>query len=418
MHIVRIKSDGLLRHGSIMVASGLSVGVLNYLYQLSMSVILTPAEYGTLFSLTSLFNMVILFSRTFQISVAKFTSKFKVEEKWGRINYLWRHSLKHTLLLGSGIFLASALFSPVLSGFLNIDNYWYVPILFSSLTLAFALPVNQGMLQGLERFLHLGFANALLALLRLAIGVVLVYLGFGLYGGLIAYPIAYIVIFIITLSLVRDIGGIVSEKFEASALTSYTGLTFLAIFSFATLTNMDIVLVKHFLSAEDAGSYAAISVLGKIALFAPAGIGIAMFPKTSGFFETGVKTGPILRKALVSVLLIAGSVVIVYWLFSGFIVNYLYGDKYPLVTSNLVKYGLAMALFAVSYLLMNYLLSLNQTRAAYCFLGGMLLELGLIFFLHSGVAQVVNMMLISGAFCLTLVLLCYAIVRHGLSKRR
>ena len=72
-----------------------------------------------------------------------------------------------------------------------------------------------------------------------------------------------------------------------------------------------------------------------------------------------------------------------------------------------------MGLFAVSFLLLNYLLSLNQTKIAYFFLGAMPLELVLIAFFHSGIAQIVNMMLISGAFCLTLTLLFYARVRHS-----
>ena len=51
--------------------------------------------------------------------------------------------------------------------------------------------------------------------------------------------------------------------------------------------SLDIILAKRFFSAEDAGKYAVISMLGKMIFFGTAAIGKAMFPFTSENYESG-----------------------------------------------------------------------------------------------------------------------------------
>ncbi len=392
----RAKADDLTRHSTIMVAFGLAAGAFNYLYQLAMGMLLTPAQYGILFSLTSLLTITMIMSQAFQTSITKFTAKFNAQNNPGGVSYLWKFSLRRTILLGSVLFLILTGLTPLISGFLNIDNGWYLVVPFSSLILAFALPVNWGVLQGLQRFLPLGFSAALWALLKLFLAILLVYLGLEIYGGLIAFPLAYFIVFLVTLLSLKDLARGGNQKSELGGLFSYTGLTFLAIFSFAVLTNIDVILAKHYLSPESMGNYSAISVLGRIVLYAPAGVAVAMFPKTSGLFEVGGKTRFLLRKAAIYTLLIGGGVAIVYLLCPHFIVGSLFGDKYPLATPFLFKYGLAMFFFALSFLVVNYSLSLNQAKIAYPLLVVIILELGLISLFHSSITQIVNVVLLCG----------------------
>lgn len=396
----RLKSDEMARHGSMMAAFVFLGGLFSYLYQLVMGRMLSAAEYGTLFSLTSLFMIFMVFSQTIQTSIAKFTSTFKVENRPGRIKYLWKTAFMQTLLFGLALFVILVLLSPLISSFLNIDNNWHCVIVFSSFLLAFAIPANCGVLQGQQRFFSLGVSTLLLSLLRLSLGALLVYLGFGLYGGLLGVPLAVFVVFFVTLFFLRGLARGSNEKVEVGGLFSYAGLTLLAIGCFTILTNMDVVLAKHYLDSENAGNYSSIAVLGRIALIAPMGIAMAMFPKTSVLFQTGRSYRPILLKAMLFTILIAGAVVVVYWLFPDFVVNALFGDKYPMATDHILKYGAAMFLFAISFLLMNLLLSLNKTKVAYCLLGTALFQLGLIVLFHSNIAQLVNIMLISAALCL------------------
>ncbi len=396
----RVITDDVARDSTIMAVFTLLAGLFNFLYQLSMGMMLTPVQYGTLVSFLSIFAMISLFSQAIQISVTKFTSKFKTQHKLGGINYLRKFSLQRMLLLGAVLFILVALFTPIISRFLKVDNYWYCLLFSTSLILVFAIPVNCGILQGLQKFVPLGISTALIGFLKLSIGALLVYVGWGVYGGLVCLILAVVVVLGLTRYFLRDVASAGNESVALSGLFSYTGLVIVAVVSFGVLTNIDVILVKHYLSPESAGNYAVISVLGRIALFAPLGVALAIFPKTSDLFETSGGNRAVLQKAIFLTVLLVGGVVVIFWLASNFIINLLFSDKYPLVAPYLFRYTLAMALFAFSFLMMNYFLSLNQTKVAYSFLGVVVAQVILLAFFHNNINEVVNVMLGCGALSL------------------
>lgn len=408
-------ADDMTRHGTLMVAFGLIGAFLSYMYQLAMGWLLTPEEYGIVISLLALLVIVSVLSLTIDTTVTKFVSKESAGNKLGRVNYLWKFFLKRTFLLGLAIFVVLALLSPLISRLLNIGNNWYPIILFFSLVLTFALCANYATLRGLQRFLLLGISGTLGAFLKLAIAVGLVYMGFRVSGALLSLALAAVIAFLVSTYFLRDLAAVGNEKVEVRGVHSYTGLAFLALLAVAMLTNVDVIFAKQYLSAVDAGNYSAISVMGKLAFFIPGGIAVAMFPKTSQLFEVGGVHRLVLRKAILLTLPLAGVVVIIYWLFPQFVVNILFLGKYPAAIPYLFKYGLAMAFFAVSSLLMFYFLSLNRTRVAYPLIGAVLLQLCLIILFHSSIGQIVNIMLICGASCLVLILPFYLKVRNDLS---
>src|SRR4030042_2776239 len=148
----RLRTDDMLRHGIMLTFFMLLADLFGYLYQLFLGRLLTVEEYGTLFSIASLFTIIFLVSSEFlQTSVAKFTSKFKAENALGKVNYLYHYSIKRTLLFGIALLVILTLLTPVISHFLRIDNNWYIIILILSLPLAFVVPIIFGILQGLQR---------------------------------------------------------------------------------------------------------------------------------------------------------------------------------------------------------------------------------------------------------------------------
>jgi len=261
----RLKADDLARDSLIMVTAGFASGLFSYLYQLSMGILLTPEDYGALFSLTSLLVIVCVFTRAVTLTVAKLTSKFKAEGRPGAINYIWHSSLKRGLLVGVLSFALLAGLSPLLSLLLNIDSYVYPMILFASLIFAFSLSGNWGIMQGTQRFRSFGSSQVLWAFLKPAFAVPFVYFGFGVAGGLAALPLSFAVVFILTFFLLHNLSQAGKERVELGGFRAYAGFTILAMFGITALTNLDVVLAKHYLAPADAGCYSAVSVLGMIA---------------------------------------------------------------------------------------------------------------------------------------------------------
>jgi O-antigen/teichoic acid export membrane protein len=388
--------QGLAKHSVLMVFSTLLASFFNYLYQLLMGRLLSREDYGILYSLLSLLYIVNVGSGAIQTSIARYTSKLKVHEKYGKLRYLWEFSTGRTLLLGFVSFLVLSLLSPFISQFLNINNIWYVIFLAFFLIFGFTVSVNLGLLMGLQRFTAFGASNNLWAFLKLSIGVFLVLVGFGIYGGLLSLAIANIIVFFMTFIFIKNLIKNKAEKFELHEIYSYSGLALLAIFSFTLMTYIDVILAKHYLDPRLAGDYAALAVLGKIIFFVSSGIALAMFPKTSESFEKNKGHFSILLKALLYTALIAGFVTLLFLLFPKIIEEFMFGGKYPTIVSYMFEYGVAMFLFSIISLLINYSLSIHKTNVAYLVFFALLIEISLLLLFHSNISDITNSMLVSG----------------------
>ncbi len=410
----RLQNDDMTRHSVLMVIFSVLAGFFTYLYQLLMGILLEPQQYGILFSLTSLLVMIIMvFSQAFSTTVAKFASGVRADGKSGHVQYLRHFFLRKGLLIGIVTFVLLTALSPLISRFLGIINPFYTLILFSSTLIVFVFAANQGILGGLQRFLLLGATMALQSFLHMAIGVLLVYLGFGIYGGLAAYSLSYLIVLPLSFLLLRKLLGTGREPVAISGVNAYAGHVLLSILAITVLTNIDAVLAKHYLTAVDASNYAAISVMGRIALYVPMGISAAMFPKTALLFESGGDHLRVFWKAIFLTLFLSGSVLLVYTLFSQVITGFLFGGKYPLLSEYLVTYSLAMAVFGFCTLNMRYLLSINRTGVSYALLMVMILQIALIAFFHDSISQMVDIMLISSFVCLASLLVFHLKRRRG-----
>jgi O-antigen/teichoic acid export membrane protein len=402
-------SEHIARHSLLMIIVGLAAGLSAYLYQLAMGILLTPPEYATLLSLTSLLLVVSVFGETITLTVAKQTSKLKSQGRLGAVNHIRHRLLKWTFVIGILTFLLVAAFSPLLTGFLKSDSDLYSILLFSSLALAFPLSSDWGVMQGLQAFFPLAAARVVWALARPALAVLLVYIGLGLSGGLAAVPLSYAVAFVVTVLALRGLSRAGRDTVETEGAGVYAGYTILALFSITMLANIDVVMAKHYLSPDEAGSYSAISVLGRICFYAPMGIALAMFPKTSDSFESKGSHRTLFKKAALLAVLIVAPLCLAYAVFPGTIVHFLFSDKYPSVAPNIFIYGLGMSFLSLSYLTMTYFLSIGKTRVAYPLVVSTIFQMVLITLFHSSIEDLVRALVISGAVCLALVLALFLI---------
>ncbi len=407
----KLAGDDMVRHGTMMVAFTGIGSLLNYLYQLAMGWLLSPEEYGILISLLSLLVIVSVFSSAVDTTVTKFVSMEYAHNSFGRVNYLWKFFLKRTLLLSSGLFVVLALLGPMISSFLNLGSNWYVWILLVSLVPAFCMSANFGVLRGLERFLHLGMSGTLWAFLKLGIAIFLVYMGLRAGGAILSLALASLIVFSVSIWFLRDVFKAGNESFKVSGVRQYAGLAFLAVLALTALTNMDVIFAKHYLSQVDAGNYSAISVMGKIIFYMSGGVAVVMFPKTSRLSEQGGHQEVFRKSAFLTVLLVGGPI-LVYWLFPNLIINVLFLGKYQSARPYLFTYALAMALFAISNLLVYYLLSLNKAKIAYFLTAAALAEICLIILFHSSILQIVNVVLFAGVASVTLSVAFYLGVKR------
>ena len=380
----------------IFIATTLS-NIGGYLFHVYMGRHLSPADYGILYTLLALLMIVSVPAGTIQTVITKYTSHFRAHSQYGKIRFLFLHSLKKLSLyggIGSLIFLA---FSGHIARFEQIPSR--LPVVIVGFILLFSTigPVAGGIVQGLQRFNYLGWSMILGVLLRLTSGILLVTIGLGVNGALFASIVGILFgLFIISLPLHSLFQEKTNERVDFKEIYRYSAPVILALSCFMILTNVDAVLVKHFFSPHEAGNYSAAALVGRIILFLPMAIVIVMFPKASELYAQKKDSFFILKKSLIYVGLLAGGATLIFFLFPRFPLWLLYGNRFQASTPLVGKFALAMTFFGLVNILFFYQLSIH--RFGFLYLAGAftLLQIIAITLFHNALSQVVWILVING----------------------
>jgi O-antigen/teichoic acid export membrane protein len=229
----RVTYDGL-----IIVAATFISNLGSYLYQLVMGIMLSPASYGIFSSLIALLAMILLLPNAITTITAKYVSAYKSREAYGNIRNAWRKFLLMGLLLGAGLFLVMLALTPLVTRLLHLENGYYSVIIFSSFIFCCVVAVNQGVLQGLNKFVGLGITRALGGVFKVLLGALFVWLGWNVGGALWAMPLSFALVLVISYPFLRHMRRYPSEKSRLNGLASYSGLSFLGSFCLTTMTRI------------------------------------------------------------------------------------------------------------------------------------------------------------------------------------
>ena len=130
-------------------------------------------------------------------------------------------------------------------------------------------------------------------------------------------------------------------------MLSYSWPTLLASILLAVSINLDIILVKHYFPAEEAGLYAAVSTIGKIILYATGPIVSVMFPMISEQTAKKEKHYKIFLLSLTMTLVGALIILGIYVIAPGKVISILYGGTYASLYYLLPQVGVAVLFYAL-----------------------------------------------------------------------
>jgi len=380
----------------IFVASTLS-NISAYLFHVYMGRHLSPADYGILYTLLALLMMVSVPGTTIQTVITKYASHFKAHNQYGKIRFLFFHFLKKLSLYGGIGFLIFIAFSGHIARFQQIPTRTPVIIVGFILLSGVVSPVAGGIVLGLQRFNYLGWSMILGMFLRLISGIILVMIGFGVNGALSASIIGmFFALFIISWPIRSLFQEKANERVDFKEIYRYSAPVILTLLCFMILTNVDVVLVKHFFSPLEAGNYSAAALVGRIILFLPFSIVIVMFPKASELYAQEKDSSLILKKSLLYVGLLAGGATLAFFLFPRLPLFLLWGNRFQASTPLVGKFALAMTLFGLVNILFFYQLSIHRFRFLYLAGAFTLLQIIAITLFHNTLSQVVWILLANG----------------------
>jgi len=390
MKLIKKIFSSELGRGALVLLILVSFGnILSYLFQFSMAWMLGPADYSILATITSIIAIFGIPILSLQVIIAKHTTKLKVSEKIGSIKGMFKNL---TMKMSIVSFISFALF-------LFISYFWlvkYLKIAFPLLVLtgvfifgAFLYPIAAGILQGTKRFKELGFSFIVNGLLKLSVGIFLVLMGWRVYGAVFGFIAGILFSFFIILILIKDILKVKESRGKFSLFSDKSFFSFLAIMIFVLIFNVDVIFAKAFFSAEIAGKYAVVSLLGKIILFVTMSVGNVMFPINSERFLRGKKTGGVLKKTFLLISLICLVVLPFLLLFPEFVIKTLFGSGYLLGGWVLFYVGLAFILLSFINIFILNSISKNQFKfVQFIYLiACLIVQIFLFYFFHKTVEQ-------------------------------
>jgi O-antigen/teichoic acid export membrane protein len=276
-------TPSLPRAGLVVAPAMALANALNYAFNLVMLRLLEPAAYGALGALLAVILIGTVPGLAVQAVVARHTA-LRAGDR-AAVAELWSRTLAAATWLSLGLGLLVAAAAPLLAAFLHLGSLGPALWLAANVLPLPLVSALQGMLQGVQRFGALAATLLLNAAARLAVGVALVAAGHGIDGALAASVAGSGLAMLLPLALLRPVLGESPRRrgWRAAAsggpLGREVGAAALAFLGLLLLTNVDLLLARHYLAPRASGLYAAGAVIAKIAYWAPQFVATIVFPR-------------------------------------------------------------------------------------------------------------------------------------------
>jgi O-antigen/teichoic acid export membrane protein len=377
------------------------VSASNFGYNVAMARMLGPAAFGHVSAVATLLMLFSALTLSFQLVCAKFIAQNKSPRAR---RSAFRGFMTRAWLVGAlvGVLLAAA--SIPISHILKLPTPALILIL--SIGIAFSIPmgVKRGGLQGLTWFVPLSRNFIIESATKLSIALVLVTLGYGVYGAVGAISASVIAAYLNARVRFKgadsDTAELCPVRFRSSLNEGRQAIVFFI--GQVVINNIDILLVKYFFAPEDAGLYAAVALFGRLLYFACWSIISAMFP-VSAAAPKDEHPMAVLKAPLLLVTGICTTFILAVKLLPEFVVAFILGNRFAHADELLPLYALATAIYALSVVLIAYEMSrrIANTGWLQLVISGLTI-LGIALF-HGDLKQVIEVQIVTMTVLLGLV---------------
>jgi len=370
---------------------------------------LGPEAFADAALLVTLLLVLSFLGMTFQLVTAKFVAALPSEQWESFRNRIGVFALLIGCVLGGVVFFAA----PFLQHILQTENPLMFQIFGIGMPLYFVMSVNRGQYQGEESFIKLSISYQSEMWGRLLITLLAFLIVRDHFGVLVSIGIlGSLALGLFPFKKLRLNIDRTTEDLEWSKVRTFMLITACYELTQIIINNSDIILVKHFFQAQEAGLYASLALIGRVVYFVAWMFVMLLLPTVVRLKKEGKPTGHVLFKYVGYIGLLSSVIVVACAMFPEFVITLLFGDAYLSMASLLWQYALATSLFAVANIFTYYFLSLDQYRPIWfsAILG--VSQIVLIGFFHSSLALVVQLQI------LVMLVLLAVQISYFLSHRR
>src|SRR5262245_32392035 len=324
----------------IMLLSTTLVSVMNFGYNAVMARMLGPSRFGQVTASVTLLMLASAVTLAFQLVCAKFVARNPAPgAQAGVYRSLLGKAWLVSLTLGGTLFLTQ---KPI-ADYLRMPDSRILAILAVGIAAYVPLGVRRGAMQGLCSFRRLAASFIVEAGARLLCGVLLVSIGYGVFGAVGAISASVLSAFL----LPRMDPRLHVKTHPGSAASFGEGIQAIVFFvGQVIISNIDILLVKHFFVPEAAGLYAAVALVGRLLYFASWSVVSAMFP-VSAAAKPQEENARVVLAPLLTVLGLSLAFILLLGLFPHLVMHTSFGLEFHQAEPLLVLYATATGIYSL-----------------------------------------------------------------------
>ncbi|MGI8594269.1 MAG: oligosaccharide flippase family protein [Solirubrobacteraceae bacterium] len=345
-----------------LAGAALAANVLALVFTVVFARLLGAEDYGSLAALVSTFLILSVPGAALQVAVARETALGRLGRD-GVLTATVGHWVVRLSIASVAVLAASVLLREQLGSIVGVKEEWAAAGTLPAGCCWLLLCVMRGVLQGLHGYRAVGLSIVGEAVGRLAFGLVLFGAGAGVTGAYLGTPLSMLAAAGVLVAVLRARTGPSDHGPERRRLRTLTvetwgpvaGLTLIAV-----LQNVDVIVVKHQIGGDSAGSYAAAAVAAKAIVWVAIGVGFHLVPETARRTREGEEARPALRRALAIVGALAVPAMAIFALVPHLLLEVAFGSELTEADAALPVLGVAMSLLACSYLVVQYLLALGR----------------------------------------------------------
>jgi O-antigen/teichoic acid export membrane protein len=337
--------------------------------------------------------------------LARYAAQLRLDGNAGGIRYLITRSSVVLIPPSICALAATALFSNAMRDFLHLGSLVPLAMLALGLVGVWQLAVLRGVLQGIQRFTALSLSLSLELMVRMALLIVMILLGYRVGGAMFAILAGVMAAYVQGAWSLLDVLRSPSRRAPLRAMATYSLTAAAGTLGVMLLYNVDVILAKHYLGPEAAGFYGGLNKIGTILYFLTLSVSQVLFPRVVEAVATDEHPGRLLLlSAGIMSLLGAGSLLVfavVPWL----VVRVLFGPAFDVTTPLILPVGVIGLALSLDNLLIQFFMAVHDRWFVPILAAGCVLEASLIVANHGGFGNIVvdvlvALVLLLGALCL------------------
>ncbi len=416
--IARLQGSIMVRQGVLVFAATMVLNLGGFAFHAVASRRIGVDAYGILYALISTSTILAVPANLAAPVIARFAAEFVVLHDDRHIRRLVLDIVRFFGFLGLLYLVASVFVMRPAGSFLHAP-VWAAPLVaLIGATMLLSL-VLRAIAQGTQDFA--GFARSCVADgVAKVVGVVLfTMVGLALFGGVLGFfcgAVGGAVAMGMTLfAHYRNVEDCTIRYDWRRIAVSGIGSAAITLAG-ALIGSADVILVKHFFDADQAGVYSAASLAGKVLLYFVGFVPTVLLPQATERHVRGERTRYALAMCVGILFAISVVGLIAVKFFGIVLLHALVGHAFDGAEPLLLPYSIAMMFLALSSVLGSYGIATHRIAFAAPLLIGVVGTLSAVVYAHSSLEQVVHVVAAGNA--ITAVAVAVGLIWQSLSGRR